>query len=54
MPKLPCFNSAQLEAACKVLGDTAQGLTGQEIEHILREVGALDPSPTFKNVTAPV
>ena len=29
-----------------MLGDTSQGLRGQEIEHLLREVGALDPSPT--------
>jgi uncharacterized protein (TIGR02391 family) len=46
MANLPCFDSAQLEAVCKVLGDTSQGLRGQEIEHILREVRALDPSPT--------
>lgn len=46
MANLPCFDSAQLEAACKILGDTSQGLRGQEIEHLLREVGALDPSPT--------
>lgn len=47
MANLPCFDSAQLEAACKVLGDTSQGLKGQEIEHLLRVVSALDPSPTL-------
>lgn len=47
MANLPCFDAAQLEAACKVLGDTSQGLKGQEIEHPLRVVGALDPSPTL-------
>jgi uncharacterized protein (TIGR02391 family) len=46
MANLPCFDSAQLEAVCKVLGDTARGLKGQEIEHMLREVRAEDPSPT--------
>jgi uncharacterized protein (TIGR02391 family) len=47
MANLPSFDSAQLEAACKVLGDTTQGLKGQEIEHILREISALDPSPSL-------
>lgn len=45
MANLPCFESAQLEAICKVLGDTLRGLTGTEIEHILREIRAEDPSP---------
>ena len=46
MANLPCFDSAQLEAVCKVLGDTSQGLKGLEIEHILRDVRAQDPTPT--------
>ncbi len=45
MANLPCFDSAQLEAVCKVLGDTSRGLTGTEIEHMLREVRVEDPSP---------
>lgn len=45
MAHLPCFESAQLEAACKVLGDTSSGLTGSEIEHILMEIGVPDPYP---------
>lgn len=45
MAHLPCFESAQLEAICKVLGDTSRGLTGSEIQHILCEVRADDPNP---------
>jgi uncharacterized protein (TIGR02391 family) len=47
MANLPTFDSAQLEAISKVLGETNCGLKGNELEHILREVGALDPSPTL-------
>ena len=47
MASLPRFESAHLEAACKVLGDTSQGLSGSEIEYILREVGAPDPNPSM-------
>lgn len=45
MARLPCFESSHLEAACRVLADTANGLTGNDIEHILREVGIADPTP---------
>ena len=47
MAHIAGFESAQLEAVCKVLGDTSRGLTGTEIEHMLREVGAEDPSPSL-------
>lgn len=47
MANLPCFESAQVEAVCKVLGDTSKGLTGTELGHMLREVDAEDPSPTL-------
>jgi uncharacterized protein (TIGR02391 family) len=47
MAKLPCFDSAQLEAACKVLGDTSNGLKGDEIGHILAQLKLLDTDPTF-------
>lgn len=40
--RLPCFESAQLEAAAKVLGDTGMGLTGSEIGHLLAEIRAED------------
>lgn len=47
MALLPCFESAQLEAACKVLGDTSRGLTGTEIEYILREIDVPDATPSI-------
>lgn len=47
MANLPCFESAHLEAACKVLGDTANGLTGVEIGHILQEIGVPDPDSSL-------
>lgn len=47
MARLPCFSSEQLEAACRVLGDTANGLKGSEIEHMLQELGITDPTPVM-------
>jgi uncharacterized protein (TIGR02391 family) len=47
MAQLQCFEAAQLEAACKVLGDTVHGLKGSEIEYILREIEVADPSPSL-------
>ncbi|PHV23777.1 TIGR02391 family protein [Janthinobacterium sp. BJB446] len=47
MNRLPCFESAQLEAACKVLGDTANGLSGSEIGYILQEIEVPDPTPSM-------
>lgn len=47
MAHLPCFDSAQLEAACKILGDTINGLRGDEIGQILREIKVPDPSPSL-------
>lgn len=43
MTVLPCFEGPVLEAACKVLGDTANGLTGDEIGHLLVEIDIDDP-----------
>src|SRR3546814_1558683 len=45
MANLPCFDSAHLEATCKVLGDTTHGLTGTEIRHILCETNVADLFP---------
>ena len=45
MANLPCFDSAQLEAACKVLADTSNGLKGDEIGHILAELRLPHPDP---------
>lgn len=47
MAILPCFASAELEAACKVLGDTTNGLTGGEIAHLLSEIGVVDTDPSL-------
>lgn len=47
MTNLPCFASAELEAACKVLGDTTHGLTGSEIAHLLSEIGVADTTPSM-------
>ncbi len=46
MPKL--FTQAQLEAIADALGDTADGLTGSEIGHLLAtsRMGDIDPSLT--------
>ncbi|MFC3941531.1 TIGR02391 family protein [Pseudomonas gingeri NCPPB 3146 = LMG 5327] len=48
MTRLPCFDSAQLEAVCKVLGETDKGLKGGEIERLLGEMGMLDSGPLTK------
>ena len=45
MERIPPFNSQQLTAICKVLGDTNKGLTGSEIAYLLRECRVADVSP---------
>lgn len=47
MAHLPCLESAHLEAACRVLADTENGLTGTEIEYILAELKIRDSSPSM-------
>lgn len=47
MAHLPCFESEHLEAVCRVLADTTNGLTGSEIEHILAELRIPDPTPSM-------
>lgn len=47
MARLSCFESSHLEAACHVLADTVNGLTGTEIQYILAELEIQDPSPTI-------
>lgn len=42
MAHIPCFDSTHLEAACKVLADTTNGLKGEEIGHILSSMGIPD------------
>lgn len=38
MTNIPCFETSQLEAVCKVLADTTNGLKGNEIRHILADM----------------
>ncbi|MEQ1917189.1 MAG: TIGR02391 family protein [Gallionella sp.] len=47
MERIPCFDTAQLEASCKVLADTNNGLKGDEISHILADIKLADPDPTL-------
>lgn len=47
MTNISCFSAADLQAACKVLGDTNTGLTGSEIGHILADMRMNDPGATF-------
>jgi Protein of unknown function (Hypoth_ymh) len=41
----PPLSAGQLEALCKILGETTHGLTGTEIERILRQVKVTDTDP---------
>ena len=43
MTHVPPFKASQLEAACKVLADTTNGLKGQEIGYILSDMRIADP-----------
>jgi hypothetical protein len=45
MDRIPPFNSQQLTAISKVLGDTAKGLTGSEIGYFLSECKVPDVTP---------
>jgi hypothetical protein len=44
MVRLPCCSPQHIEAACKVLADTHQGLTGTQIGQILRDMNTADVS----------
>ena len=46
MPTIPTLDEAQLEAVCRVLADTGDGLTGSEISRLLGQCGIGDPEPT--------
>ena len=41
----PSFSPAELDGVCRVLADTASGLTGSEIGHLLAQLGISDPAP---------
>jgi uncharacterized protein (TIGR02391 family) len=45
--QIPPFTSQQMEGLSKALGDTADGLKGSEIGHLLRECGMPDPTPNL-------
>lgn len=43
--RVPPFSAERLEAISKVLGDTSEGLTGPEIDHLLRNSNIANPTP---------
>jgi len=43
--RIPSFSSERLEAISKVLADTTEGLTGSEIDHLLRNCNIPNPTP---------
>lgn len=43
MQRIPCFSASHLEATCKVLAGTTNGLKGDEIGYILADMGIPDP-----------
>ena len=43
--RIPPFSAEGLEAISKVLGDTNEGLTGSEIDHLLRNCKIPNPTP---------
>lgn len=47
MEKITPFTSQKLEAACKVLADTGRGLTGSELEYLIRDCKIDDVTPTM-------
>lgn len=47
MPAVIAFDSGQLEGICRVLEDTDKGLTGSEIEQLLRVSQIPDPQPSL-------
>lgn len=47
MDRIPPFDAQHLEAACRVLADTEQGLTGSEIGYLLQDCKMEDVSPTM-------
>ena len=47
MRDIPSFSPAQLEAICKSLADTSEGLTGTEIGQILAQINVKDTDPNL-------
>lgn len=44
MPRHPSFPPAELESICRVIADTAEGLSGSEIGSLLAQLGIPDPA----------
>ncbi len=47
MAAIPEIDCGVLERVCDVLADTSTGLTGSEIDKLLRRLGIADPAPTM-------
>jgi uncharacterized protein (TIGR02391 family) len=47
MDKVPPFDSQHLESIARLLAGTAEGETGSQIEHFLRDCNMADPTPTM-------
>lgn len=47
MSNIPCFDASVLEATCRVLGETTEGLTGTEIGSLLADMSLSDPTPSL-------
>jgi uncharacterized protein (TIGR02391 family) len=47
MAAIPIFTTGQLQAICKVLADTNEGLTGTELDQLLPGVGIEDVAPSM-------
>jgi len=45
--RVAAFDAEHLTSIAKILADTAEGLTGSQIEHMLRECRLPDPTPTM-------
>jgi uncharacterized protein (TIGR02391 family) len=45
--RVDAFSTQQLTSIAKILADTTSGLTGSQIEHILRDCGMKDVNPDF-------
>jgi len=47
MDRIPPFTTQKLEAACRVLADTARGLSGSEIGYLLQDCKVQDADPSM-------
>jgi uncharacterized protein (TIGR02391 family) len=47
MQKVPQFDVQKLESIARLLADTDEGLTGSQIDHLLRDCRMADPTPSM-------